>query len=344
MALPAVSGVSAARSARVAVTIGHPQAWNPKFAAISNGGAAPQFQWTVNGAPVGGNSATYSAASLQLGDEVACTLISDADCADPTDALSNTIIVDCGQALGELIFSEYVEGSANNKALEIYNPTLAAVDLADYVVALYINGAVAPSQSLQLSGILPSGGVYVVANSSASAAVLAVADITSAVCTFNGDDAVALLYQGFPSDVIGVIGVDPGAFWDIPTGGETAEYTLRRVSTVTAPENDWTIAQFQWNDFAQNDFTDLGDGLPTSLTDATEEAPLLVPNPTREGFRVVSDGPVRVRIRSLAGQLIADHATEGAATFIPTNALASGVYVVEVDDRNAIQRTRLVVE
>ncbi len=34
-------------------------------------------------------------------------------------------------ASSELFFSEYIEGSSNNKALEIYNDTGAAIDLAD---------------------------------------------------------------------------------------------------------------------------------------------------------------------------------------------------------------------
>ena len=42
-----------------------------------------------------------------------------------------------------LFFSEYIEGSSNNKALEIFNSTGAAIDLAasGYVVQYYFNGA-----------------------------------------------------------------------------------------------------------------------------------------------------------------------------------------------------------
>ncbi|PKP10682.1 MAG: hypothetical protein CVU09_05565 [Bacteroidetes bacterium HGW-Bacteroidetes-4] len=41
----------------------------------------------------------------------------------------------------DLFFSEYIEGSSNNKALEIYNPTGADVDLSAYSVKLATNGA-----------------------------------------------------------------------------------------------------------------------------------------------------------------------------------------------------------
>jgi len=36
----------------------------------------------------------------------------------------------------ELFFSEYVEGSGNNKALEIYNGTSGSVDLSTYTIEL----------------------------------------------------------------------------------------------------------------------------------------------------------------------------------------------------------------
>lgn len=40
----------------------------------------------------------------------------------------------------DLFFSEYIEGSGNNKALEIYNPTDHNIDLNNYYVARYSNG------------------------------------------------------------------------------------------------------------------------------------------------------------------------------------------------------------
>ncbi len=41
----------------------------------------------------------------------------------------------------DLFFSEYVEGYANNKALEIYNPTSDAIDLSEYSIARFSNGS-----------------------------------------------------------------------------------------------------------------------------------------------------------------------------------------------------------
>ena len=84
----------------------------------------------------------------------------------------------------ELFISEYVEGSSNNKALEIYNGTGATVDLAaaGYNVQVFSNGARPPASTIDLTGTVATGDVFVLANSlGGSAAILAQADQTSGV-------------------------------------------------------------------------------------------------------------------------------------------------------------------
>ncbi|MGL4749863.1 MAG: lamin tail domain-containing protein, partial [Shewanella sp.] len=43
-------------------------------------------------------------------------------------------------AADNLIISEYVEGSGNNKAIELYNPTAGSIDLSQYQLRFYFNG------------------------------------------------------------------------------------------------------------------------------------------------------------------------------------------------------------
>jgi hypothetical protein len=45
------------------------------------------------------------------------------------------------QDCSDLFFSEYVEGSGNNKAMEIYNPTDQIINLNQYLVSRYSNGS-----------------------------------------------------------------------------------------------------------------------------------------------------------------------------------------------------------
>ncbi|MBK6408695.1 MAG: lamin tail domain-containing protein [Flavobacteriales bacterium] len=67
----------------------------------------------------------------------------------------------------DLIISQYLEGSSgNNKYLELYNGTASAINLTNYQLRLFTNGAgPVPSSSAVLSGSLPAGGTIVYGNS-----------------------------------------------------------------------------------------------------------------------------------------------------------------------------------
>lgn len=65
------------------------------------------------------------------------------------------------QECSDLFISEYVEGSGNNKAIEIYNPTLEAIDLSNYVLSRYSNGGT-QSNAVDLEGTIESKGTVVV--------------------------------------------------------------------------------------------------------------------------------------------------------------------------------------
>ncbi|MBD1929609.1 lamin tail domain-containing protein [Trichocoleus sp. FACHB-90] len=164
-----------------------------------------------------------------------------------------------------LFFSEYVEGSSNNKALEIYNSTDAAIDLAaaGYVVQMYFNGSSSAGLTINLTGTVANGDVFVLAQSNANAAILAQADQTSAASWFNGDDAIVLRRGGATGtiiDVIGQVGVDPGTEWGSGLIS-TADNTLRRKSSVTTGdtiENNAFDPSIEWDGFATDTLDDLG--------------------------------------------------------------------------------------
>ena len=160
----------------------------------------------------------------------------------------------------ELFFSEYIEGSSNNKAIEIYNGTGADVNLGDYSVELYSNGSATATNTLVMSGTLSNNDVYVIANPSAVAAILNVADITHAVTFFNGDDALVLKKGTTILDVIGQIGFDPGTEWG--TGlTSTVDNTIRRINTICEGDPDGSDAfdpVGEWDGFAIDTFDGLG--------------------------------------------------------------------------------------
>ena len=100
-----------------------------------------------------------------------------------------------------------------------------------YNVQMFFNGAATATLTINLTGTVASGDVYVVAQSSAAAAILAQADQTNGAGWFNGDDAVVLRKGTTVLDVIGQIGSDPGTEWGTGLTG-TADNTLRRKDAI----------------------------------------------------------------------------------------------------------------
>ena len=195
----------------------------------------------------------------------------------------------------ELFISEYIEGSSNNKALEIFNGTGATIDLAaeGYSVQMCFNGSATCTLTIGLTGTVASGDVYVVAQSSASATILAQADQTNGSGWFNGDDAVLLRRAGALIDSIGLRGVDPGAEWGSGLTS-TADNTLRRKAAITAGDTidtDPFDPAAQWDGYA----TDTFDGLGAHLTDDGDAAPAVASTtPGNNAAGVARDANVSV--------------------------------------------------
>ena len=170
------------------------------------------------------------------------------------------LLAQAPQTPTELFLSEYVEGSSNNKAIEIFNGTGAAIDLAagGYSVQMAFNGNPAPSLTINLTGTVAAGGVYVIAHGSADPAILAIANQTNSSGWFNGDDAVLLRKAGVIVDSIGQAGFDPGTEWGSGLAS-TADNTLRRkVCQGDANAADVFDPAIEWEGFASNTFAGLG--------------------------------------------------------------------------------------
>ncbi len=169
------------------------------------------------------------------------------------------------QAPGDIFISEYVEGSSNNKAIELYNGTGSPIDLAagNYVIQYYFNGAVTSATTIILTGTIANNSTFVLAQSAANATILAVANQTSSASWYNGDDAVVLRKGGASGtivDAIGQVGFDPGTEWG--TGLlSTQDNTLRRKTSDCTGDTDASNVfdpSVKFDGFATDDFTGLG--------------------------------------------------------------------------------------
>ncbi|MFC7685759.1 chitobiase/beta-hexosaminidase C-terminal domain-containing protein [Ureibacillus sp. GCM10028918] len=208
----------------------------------------------------------------------------------------------------DLIISEYIEGSSNNKALEIYNGTGAPVDLSQYKVELYSNGG-STAQSVTLSGTLENGATYVLYNSQASDALKAKGNLSSGVANFNGDDAIVLKKNGAVIDSIGQVGIDPGSSWG--TDVKTVDMTLVRKNSIVSGDTNPTDEfdpSTEWTGYNQDTFSYLGVHGEDANPDEGEE----IPAPTEGTITEVRSLP-KGSIVTTTGTVTA---VMGATTFI----------------------------
>jgi predicted extracellular nuclease len=182
-----------------------------------------------------------------------------------------------GQAMaGGVFFSEYAEGSSNNKALEIYNATDAEINMADYATWRISNGGDwlegegnsvefgTLEEELQTDLLVGPGETFVIVNSSAMPEMQALADVIgTSACWFNGDDAMGLAHFDGAVwnliDAIGEEGADPGSGWTVSgVSNGTKDHTIVRLPSVLESTTDWTAGAIQWQVLAQNDISGLG--------------------------------------------------------------------------------------
>lgn len=180
---------------------------------------------------------------------------------------------------GDLFISEYIEGGSNNKCIEIFNGTGAAVDLAagNYQLLIYFNGSSSAALTIYLNGTVASGDVHVVCQSSAAAQFLAVADQTNSSGWYNGDDAIVLRKGGSTVlDIIGRIGEDPGTEWGAGLNS-TADNTIIRNANIASgvtvnPASGFPTIATEWTGYAMDYAAGLGShtftppSAPTSVT------------------------------------------------------------------------------
>jgi len=157
----------------------------------------------------------------------------------------------------DLIISEYVEGSSNNKAIEIYNGTGVPVNLSNYTLKKQSNGAGDFINPLVVNRTLAHDSTFVIVNGDAGDVLKAYADtlVTYAdnpAISFNGNDAVAIFKTtGKTEDMVDVVGtVNTGTVnWGL-------NMTLTRKSTVTSPVAIYDAAE--WDQSISDTFTGLG--------------------------------------------------------------------------------------
>lgn len=283
----------------------------------------------------------------------------------------------------DIFISEYVEGWSNNKAIELYNPTDAAIDLSDYRLERYSNGATTAqdNQKVDLSGTLNANSVVVVVldkqdpdgvdyeapvwDELAEAADLWVCPVYEENNTmyFNGNDAMVLrkISTNSPIDIFGKIGEDPG---ETGWADMTQNHTLVRKESVTQGDTD-ALDDFlvvdEWNgtlwssdslDYTLDSvFLNLGSHScecgTTNVNEHVDSGTIdIYPNPAAGDVLWVRSeiAMQEIVLYNIAGQRVLTQQMNGQKVAqLPLQQSPSGMYLLEVTVENGARSTQQIV-
>ena len=204
-----------------------------------------------------------------------------------------------------LIFSEYGEGSSNNKWVEIYNPTLQSISLDEYRYNFCWNGC----EGLQWEFSIPfdSGHIilpeetYLLVHHDADSILLNTANQTTNILS-NGNDVIGLLNTSFNTiiDIIGILDSTNINAWDVDgVINATQNHTMIRKPDVCEGNignwslSDGSISNSQWIVGIEDDFSSLNTHNSDCINSTTTN--ILIPPKKR-----------LLEIRDLLGRLVND--------------------------------------
>ncbi len=258
----------------------------------------------------------------------------------------------------ELLISEYIEGSSNNKAIEIANLTDVTIDLSLYNLRRQGNGDGAWSPRFVLTGILAAGDVVVLVNESAENSssssdpnvaivgsyLIANADIIvpnnssnnyGEPLNFNGNDPVGLFKDDLLIDIIGIFDGGSGFF--------AKDVTLRRKSTVSEPNTIYDEAN-EWDSFPQDTVDDLGIHTTTLSTIPLDFNNLnIYPNPTSFNYIFIKNSEtVKVEIFSILGKKIVEKMIKPSNTKLDISYLSKSIYLLKISNNNTTTSRKII--
>ena len=311
------------------------------WSASTDNASVTGYEVYINGALNGSTSNTsFNVTNLTVSTTYSITVLAK-DSANNKSAQSNTInatTTDGSNNVVELFFSEYVEGSGFNKAIEIANLSDDAINLSIYSVKRQSKGTwEAP---LNLSGSVSAGDVYVIINSDTTdPTLLAEKDLSIpnvTPMTYNGDDRVGLFKNGVLIDIIG----------DLDGTSEFAkDVTLRRKLTVTSPNTTYTVAE--WDRLDRNVVDGIGvhSTSTANIDDSFFKSLKMYPNPTTGNkvyFNTTED--ITVNIYNVIGKLIRSTEITEDENSIDISKMSKGIYLVKINAGNKNISKKLLIE
>ncbi|MBT8375640.1 MAG: endonuclease [Bacteroidia bacterium] len=223
----------------------------------------------------------------------------------------------------ELFISEYIEGSSNNKAIEIANFTGNTVSLSSYTIARDVNSNGTWGASLQLTGSIANMDVHVITRGDASGSFTAVADQLSSgdAMSFNGNDPVGLFKNGTLIDIFGTFG----------GSNDYTNETYRRKPSVAGPSTAFDLSG-EWDVFSTDNVDDLGSHSQLlSIIDVPLSELRIYPNPASgSNISIGIQKTINYKIYNVLGSVVKRGKSNNGK--INIESLKAGVYLIQFND------------
>ena len=288
---------------------------------------------------------------------------------------ANAQLLDCS----ELFISEYIEGPANNNAIEIYNPTNASIDLTGYSINRYGNGATSGPDTWPLSGNLAPGQAIAIGNGQLDSVWVStywsvpVDPVFYAACDlhgsgiyptpfyFNGDDAMTLEKGNNIIDIFGKVGEDPGYAWtDDASAGYTdanggtwwtKRQTLVRKASIKKGVTTNPILfnpTLEYDSLPDATYSGMGthscDCIISTINEANDASYVIYPNPANIGTIVTINAKTKIENIEFLN-ILGERVKFSNTNQINTSAFVKGTYIIRIQFSDGkLAENKLIIE
>ena len=258
------------------------------FTAIPvNGGAAPSYQWKINGTNAGTNSPMFAVASLVTGDQIQVTMTSSSSCASPPSVTSNAITMTVTSAVTPSVSIDPDQNPVCQGAMVLF--TASPVYGGTPLYAWYKNNVLVSGEISSTFSLIPSNGDRVKSVMTSSYSCATVNPVTSNEVTMTISASLPAGISILPDQNPVCFGY-PVTLTASPVNGGTPVYSWYKNSVIVAGETAATYTLIPVDgDKVKCVMTSSLTGCVTGNPATSNEVTLTVSNSLQAGVSILAD-------------------------------------------------------